>query len=63
MRTVFRVINEDISTQDYKDIIDFCDTLGEALQCSVDNYFFNTSIEKWVNYEWKLVAVNGELVA
>lgn len=60
----FRVINEDISMPDRIDVIGQFDTLEDALQCSVNNYFFNTSIEQWIfsDWKWKTVAINGQLV-
>ena len=62
MKTAFRVVNEDMSTYNHKEVIDEFDTLDEAIQCSIDNYFFLTTIDKWVVFGWKLVAVNGELI-
>ena len=58
----FRVICEDTSTRYHKDVIDVCYTLEESLQCSLENYYLNTSIEQWINGDWKLVAINGEIV-
>jgi len=59
---MFRVINEDISTRDRIDVIDEFDTLACSQQCSLDNYYFNTSIEQLVNGKWETIAINGESV-
>ena len=59
---MFRVINEDISTCEHKDIIDEFNDYGFAMQCTLDNYYFNTSIEKLVDGKWKTIAINGESV-
>ena len=58
----FRVVNEDLCTRERKDIIEEYGSLEEAKKCQLDNYFFNTSIEHWVNKKWSLVAINGEMV-
>ena len=65
MKFSFRVINEDISSPDRIDVIGQFDTLEDALQCGVDNYFFSTSIEQWIfsDCKWKCVAINGQLVS
>jgi len=31
-------------------------------RCTLDNYYFNTSIEKLVDGKWKTIAINGESV-
>ena len=31
-------------------------------RCTLDNYYFNTSIEKLVDGKWETIAINGESV-
>ena len=56
---MFRVINEDLSTNETLDIIAECETIEKAKEIEVENYIFNTSVEQFVNGEWKTVLING----
>jgi len=59
---MFRVINDDLSFEK-KEIIGEFETIKEALQCEIDNYFFNSSVEQLIDGKWKMVAINGTMYA
>lgn len=57
---MFRVVNEDLSYEE-KEILGKCETLEDAIQCEIDNYVFNTSVEQLIDGEWEVVAINGTM--
>jgi hypothetical protein len=57
---MFRVVNLDMTFDEELDIIaEGIETLEEAKRIELDNYYFNTSVEQYVDGEWKEVLLNG----
>jgi hypothetical protein len=55
----FRVINEDDYFENKPSVIARCDSIEEAKKISAQNYIFNTTVEQFIDGQWKRILING----